>query len=66
MTNYDVIIVERKTAEYTVINSFVEKIARNREKTRETTRNKENKKENKSKRKKNCTITTKEKEALEK
>ena len=33
MTNYDVIRVERKTAEYTVINSSVEKRAQNREKT---------------------------------
>ena len=32
MTNYDVIRVERKTAEYTVISSPVEKRAQNREK----------------------------------
>ena len=33
LTNYDVIRVERKTGEYTVINSPVEKSAQNREKT---------------------------------
>ena len=33
LTNYDVIRVERKTAEYTVINSSVEKRTQNREKT---------------------------------
>ena len=32
LTNYDVIRVERKTAEYTVINSSVQKRAQNREK----------------------------------
>ena len=33
MTNYDVIRVERKTAEYVVISSFVKKFAQNREKS---------------------------------
>ena len=33
MTNYDVIRVERKTAEFTVINSSVQKRAQNSEKT---------------------------------
>ena len=33
LTNYDVIRVERKTAEYTEINSSVQKRAQNREKT---------------------------------
>ena len=32
MTNYAAIRVERKTAEYTVINSSIEKRAQNREK----------------------------------
>ena len=33
MTNYDVTRVERKTAEFLGINSFVQKRAQNREKT---------------------------------
>ena len=33
LTNYDVIRVERKTAEYTVINSSVQKRPQNREKS---------------------------------
>ena len=33
LTNYDVTRVERKTAEYAVISSFVKKPAQNREKS---------------------------------
>ena len=33
LTNYDVIRVERKTAEYAVISSFIKKPAKNREKS---------------------------------